>query len=304
MRVITEATGVWETQIAPLFKWVKLLDPREWFRGRIDWKIHPMKLRPFWLLSITGWLILGTWLVAPLLALGIAYLVNPWFRGYGAALLIVGLINGVARWFFLLTGLLSGCWGIWARPAIGARQFLLGLILHMFLFLMMFLFVYVLWFKFLFLASSRDPLWRLEPKEMVELDPFSVLTNMGNTLSMSVGSAISTRWILPLYLALKFLLIFLIVFFTVRLSYGKALACDKKRLLFYIGLTVWICSLIGFPPVSWRSSEERIVMFMYEVGWILVAGLIGRVQFDILTYSTGSQVDGEAKRRGDMASEP
>lgn len=247
------------------------------------------------LLSITGWLIFGTWLVAPLLALGIAYLLNPWFRGYGASLLIVGLVNGIARWVFLITGLISGYGAVWRCPAAGARQLLLYLVWHGVLFLMMFSVVCGLWAKLLFLAASDDQLWQITLKEHLVLDPLQVLTIMGGALSTSFEGVISARWVFPLYLALKFVLVFLIIHFTIRVLYGRALSYEKRHLLFAISLAVWTCSLLGFPPVRWSSSEERLIILTYEAGWILIAGLAGRAWGDILRYDPQPQIDREVR---------
>lgn len=248
-----------------------------------------------WLLSITGWLILGTWLVAPLLALGIAYLLNPWFRGYGASLLIVGLVNGIARWIFLITGLISSYAAGWKHPAMGARQLLLYFARHGVLFLTIFSVVCVLWAKLLFLTASNDPLWQITLKEHLVLDPLQVLTIMGGTLSTSFGDVIGARWGFLLYLALKFVLIFLIIYSAIRVSYGRALSYEKRHPLFAISLAVWTCSLLGFPPVRWSPNEERLIILTYEAGWFLIAGLAGRVWGNLLRYDPQAQIDGEVR---------
>jgi hypothetical protein len=56
-----------------------------------------------WLLAVAGWLLVGTWFVAPLLGLAIAFLLMVGIRGYAQAMILSWLIAGIARWVFLLT---------------------------------------------------------------------------------------------------------------------------------------------------------------------------------------------------------
>jgi hypothetical protein len=59
-------------------------------------------------------------------------------------------------------------------------------------------------------------------------------------------------------------------------------------LAWLIAVLLWLCSLIGLPySANWKSVDERVVIYTYEIAWWLATVPIGWGCL-ILMKSTGS----------------
>jgi hypothetical protein len=231
-----------------------------------SWLVEVREMQnTFWLLGAIGWLLVGTWLVAPFLALAIAFILMVGIRGYGQAMVLSLLIAGVARWVFFLAAGSCAYYKVWSGTAVNLPHLLRCIGSSLLMFASIFCLILVLWIKAFWIWVPDEPLWWLSLDIIGEFDGLGVLMNTIGVFVVWWENQQSLSTLFHAYFVVKLF----VFFYAIKLLFWKVdknTDRDQLRMLSWlIAMLLWLCSLIGLPPVA----EERIVIYTYEIGWWL-----------------------------------
>lgn len=239
-----------------------------------------------WLLVATGWLLVGTWFVAPLLGLAIAFLLMVGVRGYAQAMVLVWLFAGVARWVFLLV---AGCfifYTTWSVRMTNRTQLLYCIGSSLIVFTMIIFLINLLWFKVIWMSSTEEPFRWLSLELVGALDAASVLRNIALFVSFWRDLHSNIPATFYIYYALKLILNLILIKSLVEKCYANEETEKRWMLAWLVAVLLWLCSLIGLPPSDWKFIEGRVVLWTYEIVWWLATVPIswGCLMLVVTTY--------------------
>jgi hypothetical protein len=241
-----------------------------------------------WLLAVAGWLLVGTWFVAPLLGLAIAFLLMVGIRGYAQAMILSWLIAGIARWVFLLTAGSCAYYRVWSREMGNWMQLLSYIRSSLLIFIIIFSLINSLWFKMFWMSSPPEPFSWLSLELVGEMGGISILRNIVLTLFYWLDFHSTLPSIFYFYYIIKFFIILIIFKFLFEKLHENDGQAQIWMLTWLIAVLLWLCSLIGLPySANWKSVDERVVIYTYEIAWWLATVPIGWGCL-ILMKSTGS----------------
>ena len=125
--------------------------------------------------------------------------------------------------------------------------------------------IFVLWIKAFWIWVPNEPLRWLSLDIIGEFDGLGVLMNIIRVFVVWWENQRSLSTLFHAYFFAK-LFAFLYVIKFLFWMVDKNTDRDQLRMLSWlIAMLLWLCSLIGLPPVA----EERIVIYTYEIGWWL-----------------------------------
>jgi len=249
--------------------------------------------RVIYLVGASLWVLIGTWVIAPLIAWGLAFTLLTVFRGFEEAVVLLHLICLASRWCFLFIAIMHFCCTVWKPFATSlAKRLVHDILASLALYVPLYALCFVSWMKLFITFQSRDPVSVLSLEQLsLGWESFGIMIFYWEPVLSFVQKQTRISLLYLLYTLFKLTYAYFGIGYVARRLYATEASSLDAGDVFHIALLIVLVGWVGIVPFIWlgavplmtyRDKESFICIQSYEILWLFATIPIGLYYLSIV----------------------